>query len=197
MTKKEWLKSVHGIGNGNGRGRISLEGHRLIAEAAAKGMTWDDAPSVVAAQSKPKAKRSTEAKPAKPTITEEYSPADVRKWARENGRKVSARGRIDATIVQEYLDSVPKADRAEKDDSLKDLRPSAPRRFPEGTTFTVSFTDYQGNPRSVVMNDRTACMGCGVSLAFCGCPTVGPVAIGYEDTSKPVTVAPNVPGEVG
>lgn len=195
MTKKEWLKSVHGIGNGNGRGRISLEGHRLIAEAAAKGMTWDEPESAVAARAGSKSKRPTESKPAKPTIAEEYNSAEVRKWAKENGHEVAARGRIDATIVQAYLDSVPKSERGEKVDSLKDLRPSAPRRFPEGTTFTVSFVDYQGNPRSVVMNDRTACMGCGVSLAVCGCPTVGPVALGYNDTDKPVTVVPNIPGE--
>lgn len=193
MTKKEWLKKVHGIGNGNGRGRISREGHRLIAEAADNGMTWDDAPSVVAAKTKTKVSKPKGDKPVKPVITEEYNPAEVRKWARDNGHEVSARGRIDSVIVQAYLDATPKAERAEKDDNSKDTRPSVPRRYPEGTTFTVAFTDYKGNPRSTVMNDRTACMGCGVSLAICFCERPGPVALGMEDMSKPVTVTPNLP----
>ena len=193
MTKKEWLKKVHGIGKGGGKGRISLEGHRLIAEAIANGMVFDEPASTVAAAATKKPKAPKADKPERPVITEDYSPPEVRKWAAANGIEVSARGRIDLNVVQQYLDAVPKAQRVEKDESGKDLRPSAPRRFPEGTTFTVSFTDVKGNPKTLSVNDRTACRGCKVSLAYCQCAQPGPVAIGYEDTDKPVTVTANLP----
>lgn len=175
ITKKEWLKKVHGIGNGKARGRISKEGHALIAKAISEGMKFAD---------------STSQSADKPTITEEYSPADVRKWATKKGIKVGARGRIDAAIVRQYLDDVPKDERAEREETYhgKDLREAAPRTYDEGTTFIVSFTDTKGNPRTMEVNDKTACMKCRVSLSGCRCAIPGPVAIGFEDTTKEVTV---------
>lgn len=193
MTKKEWLHKVHGIGKGGGKGRISLEGHRLIAEAIANGMVFDEPASVIAATAKKNPKPKAEPKPEKPVITEDYNAAEVRKWAEANGHKVAARGRIDATVVRAYLDAIPEAERGSRDDSGKDLRESAPRRFPEGTTFTVSFTDIYGKHSTITVNDRTACRGCKVSLSGCLCAVPGPVAIGYEDTSMPVTVVANLP----
>lgn len=176
ITKKEWLKKVHGIGNGKGRGRISREGHALIAKAIEEGVVFSDVVSQ---------------KATGPTITEEYSPADVRKWAAENGIKVGARGRIDSAIIQQYLDSVPKKDRAHRDTGEKDLREAAERTYPEGTTFTVYFTDLKGNARNMEVSDKTACMKCRVSLSGCRCLIPGPVAIGFEDTSKDVIVRVN------
>lgn len=190
-TKKEWLKEVHGIGNGKGRGRISREGHRLINEAIKAGFVFDE--PFTANSNRSSKKKTVKRTPEKPVITEEYSPADVRKWASENGIEVGARGRIDSTIVQQYLDSVPKKDRAERrgSDGEKDLRDGTPRRYPEGTTFTVTFTDVHGKPREMIVSDRVACMGCKISLGHCQCAFPGPVAIGFEDTSKEVSVYVN------
>lgn len=181
LTKKEWLKAEHGIGNGSGRGRISLEGHRLITEAIERGVRFKDT-TIVA--SKPKAPKA----PEKPKVTEAYSAAEVREWAAANGIEVGARGRIDSDIVRQYLDAVPKEERGSSSDPADVYRDGLPRRYPEGTTFDVFFTDHKGKQQTLRVSDRVACQGCRLSLRVCRCDKPGPVAIGYEDTSKPITV---------
>ena len=189
MNRKEWLYKTHGIGK-VGRGRISREGLALIDKAIKSGMVFDDM-----TVSKPKRDIVTTKKPVKveKPIIEEYNSADVRQWARTQGIEVAGRGRIDSTIIKQYLDATPKSERAPKDSSEMDLRPSSPRRYPEGTTFTVSFTDYKGQKRSAIVNDRTVCMECKVSLCICACLVPGRVAMGFDDQSKPMTIVPNIP----
>ena len=134
-TKKEWLKSVHNIGNGNGRGRISKEGHALIEEAIKNGVRFKE-------------------------------PAN---FNFSTGAKVAT----------------------DKPTEIDMYRDGTPRAYPEGQTFTVFYTDLKGKSMTMTIGDRCVCMTCRVSLGHCHCLTPGPVAIGSEDSSKPIIVKAN------
>ena len=181
-TKKEWLKSVHNIGNGNGRGRISKEGHALIEEAIKNGVRFKEPANF---------NFSTGAKVATDKPTDSYDPSEVRRWAISNGIEVPARGRISGHLAQRYLDAVPKEERHEKPTEIDMYRDGTPRAYPEGQTFTVFYTDLKGKSMTMTIGDRCVCMTCRVSLGHCHCLTPGPVAIGSEDSSKPIIVKAN------
>lgn len=72
--------------------------------------------------------------------------------------------------------SAPKSVKPAKAPTDRDVMTEAPRRYPEGTTFTGSYT-YKGKPHTVTVNDKQAC-SCGMSLSHHRCLTptavVGP-----------------------
>jgi hypothetical protein len=182
-TRKEYLHRAYGVGNGGGRGRISAEGHVLIAAAMDKGHTFPDLLSVSTPKAPKAVKPKSEPKVTIPDIqrteAKGVDPAAIRKWASENGKEVSARGRISAETTLAYLDAVPEHERNARENNGKDLRQAAARVYPEGTTWRLDFT-HKGEAQTVIVNDRSACGNCGVSLSHHTCAAAH-VAIGYND----------------
>lgn len=178
--KKEYLKRVHGIGNGGGRGRISREGHEALAKAIAAGAVFPEA--VVAAKA-PKAPRVSEPKVTVPqdkrAEARSIDPAAIREWAGKNGHTVSPRGRIASEVTLAYMAAVPEVMRGAREDHGKDLREAGPRVYPEGTTWRLDF-EHRGEATTLVVSDRSACGNCGVSLSHHTCQSAR-VAVGYND----------------
>lgn len=193
-TRKRYIHRAYGIGKGEGRGRISAEGHERIAEAKAKGFTFSDEETVSApkAPSVPKAPKAT----AKVVIPSEkraeagsVDPSEVRAWAMEKGLIKSTRGRIPAEVTLRYLNEVPAHERGEREQAGKDLRQGAPRVHPEGTTWRADFTNHRNEKETVILSDRTACGTCRYSLGWCGCSQPR-VTVGYESSPIRLTTIP-------
>jgi pyruvate/2-oxoglutarate dehydrogenase complex dihydrolipoamide acyltransferase (E2) component len=195
-TRKVYLHRAYGIGNGGGRGRIAAEGHAKIAEAMDRGFTFPD----LLAASTPKAPKAPAAPKAEPKVTvptdkraevKGIDPAAIRKWAAAQHPPISVgpRGRIAADVTLAYLDAVPAAQRDARENNGKDLRQSAPRVYPEGTTWRLDFT-HKGEATTVTVSDRSACGNCGVSLSHHTC-AAALVAVGYND--GPVRATPVYP----
>lgn len=193
QTAREYLFGKGLAKAPTGRGRFSAAAHEALAEARKAGIQFSDD-----TKPEPKPKKTVEVKVrgpkpekvAKPT--EKVDPKAVREWAKKNGHEVGERGRIHADIINAYLSATPKEDRAEVSGvrpGEKDLRPSAPRTFPEGTKFRAEFT-YKGKDVTHVFNDRTCCYNCKCSLSGCRCGNPKAVT-GY--TEYPVALTPIYP----
>jgi hypothetical protein len=95
-------------------------------------------------------------------------PKAVRAWARDNGIVVGDRGRIDAKVINAYVDAQVEGGlkvEAPAVDPSQDFRPS--RRVRPDVLFDI--TDLDGSVRTV--NYRTACNVCGYSFSGCFCET--------------------------
>lgn len=192
-TRKAYIHRAYSIGKGSGKGRISAEGHDRIREAMDKGFDFPDMYAVSA----PKKRISNPAAPKKPVISVErktearaVDPAAIRAWAKENGHKVSERGRIAAEVTLAYLAAVPEDARAARSagSGEKDLRAAAPRTSVPGTKWRVDFI-HRGEPATMVVSDRTCCRECGISLGWHVCKNPS-VATGYGDvdTAQRLTI---------
>lgn len=171
VTRKEYLFQTHSIGKGKGKGRISFEGHALIAAARKTGMTFtDDAPkpvkrknafTVTKSASKPKRVRE----PKEPSETDNLYPAAVRKWAEGKGIAVPARGRISAEVKEAYIADVAVADREEAPDPDASFKATPEPRY----ALSQEWEGTLPNGKKVRVGNATVCVPCGFSLPWHNC----------------------------
>lgn len=191
QTQRQYLYGLGLAKAPEGRGRFSAAAHEALTKARAEGMTFSDDTKP---EPKPKAvnvkvRGPKPEKVAKPT--EKVDPKALRAWAKENGHAVGARGRIHEDIRAAYLAAVPK-DEQEISTGVapgeKDVRPSLTGRYPKGTRFKAEFT-YKNKDVTQVVDDRTACYNCGVSLSghLCDNPKI---VTGYGSDPISVSILP-------
>jgi len=173
-TKREWLVEQNLATPG--RGRFSREANAALDKAISEGIVFDDntpakipSPRITATDSTVKV-RVVGGGPV-PIPRESYNPKDVRAWAKGKGIPVGERGRIDHSIVAQYLaDSKvipsprPPAKEYVSGDTGKFVPNVLPSTYPWDTKF--KYTDESG--KTFIVGSRNACR-CGVSLSECRC----------------------------
>lgn len=163
MTEREYLVSL-GLAK-PGRGRFSSAAKEALAKAKADGMTFEGpAPAKqVAKASKPKPTTPKDSSP-EPKDKPKYDAKAIRKWAESHGIDVPSRGRLPASVVEQYVSGVSNPELAkEKFDN--------PYHEPPRTTTATKWFGAVGDI-TITKTDRDVCNGCGYSLShhICGQP---------------------------
>ena len=167
-TKREYAISL-GLAK-PGKGRMSVAANNAIAEAIAKGITFDEpivkAPTGKRRVSAPKIVR--EKAPSK----DSYNPKDVRAWAEQTGLiEKGKRGKLPTSVINSYLV-------AHKDTPAKKKSVRTP--LTEARTETVGWTYARRGPKDPAYISEplvavTTCGGCTRGISTCRCSN-GPTA---------------------
>lgn len=166
MTEREYLV---GLGLAKpGRGRFSAAAKDALAKAKAEGKTFEGSAPVKQAKPKPATPKAKVLKPKdsspEPKDKPKYDAKAIRKWAESQGIDVPSRGRLPASVVEQYVSGVSEPELA------KD-KADNPYHEPPRTTTATKWFGAVGD-FTIVKTDRDVCNGCGYSLSHhtCGHP---------------------------
>lgn len=180
MTRREYLVSK-GLAK-PGRGKFSKAAIEALDEAKAQGIVFDEDVHVRKVSSTPR----PAPKPKKEKARAKVDAKAVRAWASENGIEVGKRGRIDAAIINRYLDAMAEADKPvpvpveREKDNFGDARP----RLRANDKYVATDLDLS----KITLSERDCCVLCHVSLGWCACPT--PYTWSKVDTSTMLALSP-------